>query len=101
MIGRLKYMQLSFSYPSLAHLRMKWLLKNEKDINQKVLDKIFVHAGGRTYRYILFKTRKTCLNNGRRPLLYVVIRRVIKLIVVINEAYKFYPAVLCQGQFHV
>ena len=53
---------------------------------------------------ILFGIRRNCLWSGRSRSLYLSIRRVIKQIVVIIEAYhfcqlraKFYPASCCQG----
>jgi len=37
MLGRLKYTQLSYQYPSPVLLRLSWLWKSGKDINHQVL----------------------------------------------------------------
>jgi len=37
MLGRMKYAQLSYQYPSPVLLRLSWLWKSGKDINHQVL----------------------------------------------------------------
>jgi hypothetical protein len=58
----------------------------------------------RSINFILFGIKRNCLSSGRSQSLYLFVRRVIKQIAIIIEAYhfsqpqtKFYPTSFCQG----
>ena len=84
-------------------------LKNHKSPGIDQIPAELIKARGRTIHsksiniLILFGIRN-CLRSGRNRSLYLFIRKVIKQIAVITEAYqfcqlhrKFYPTSCCQG----
>ena len=91
--------------------------KLKKHTNQQVLSKsqqnLLKHwIGPFTLRtvivLILFGIRKNCLRSGKSRSLSLCVKRVIKQIVVILEAYhfrqlltKFYPTSFCRGYLHM
>ena len=95
MLGRQKYTQQNHWCVNRVPMRLSWL-----GVEQLALRS--------TNLLILFEIRKNCQRSGRSRSLYLSIRRAIKQIVVVIEAYhfcqlhtKFYPTSCCQGQLHM
>jgi hypothetical protein len=84
--------------PEPSAIQFEMVIEKLKRLKSPGIDQIpaeLIRAGGRTIRSKIhkllsrFEMRRNCLSNGRSLSLYLFIRRAIKHVVVIIEAYNF------------